>query len=161
VLDGNGASATDEDVTTKAMRLKAAKNLDSVGTSSRAKSFTSFSSSRIASNLSSVGVSLGRNSSDVVVSTSVLKHMEYDRFTVAPKVSTVSESSLLDDEEAHATMDGQLLSSLVGVVSEVVMDETELSSLYDLRASGRKSKTSAEKRSLKRPKLTKSKVVSR
>jgi hypothetical protein len=58
-------------------------------------------------------------------------------------------------------MDGQLLSSLVGVVSEVVMDETELSSLYDLRASGRKSKTSAEKRSLKRPKLTKSKVVSR
>jgi hypothetical protein len=73
----------------------------------------------------------------------------------------VSDSSLLDDEEAHATMDGQLLLSLVGVVSEVVLDEMELISLYDLRVSGHKSKTSAEKRSLKRPKLTKSKIVSR
>jgi hypothetical protein len=49
-------------------------------------------------------------------------------------------------------MDGQLLSSLVGVVLELVLDEMELSSLYDLRASSHKSKTSAKKRSLKRPK---------
>jgi hypothetical protein len=79
--------------------------------------------------------------------------MEYDHFTVAPKGSTVSDSSLLDDEEAHATMDGRLLSSLVGVVSEVVLDETELISLYDLRASGRNSKTSNEKRSAQANKI--------
>jgi hypothetical protein len=72
----------------------------------------------------------------------------------------VSENPFLDDEEANATMDGQLLSSLVGVGSEVCLDETYLSSLYELRASGHKSKTSAEKRSLKRPKVSKSKVVS-
>jgi hypothetical protein len=111
--------------------------------------------------LSSIGVSLGRSSSDIAVSTSVLKHMEYDRLTVAPKVSAVSDISVIDDEEANATMDGQLLSSLVGVVSEVVLEETELCSLYDLRASGRKSKTSAEKRSRKRPKVTKNNDVSR
>ena len=58
-------------------------------------------------------------------------------------------------------MDGQLLSSLVGVVSEVGLDETEPRSLYDLRASGRKSRTSAEKRSSKRPKVSKSKIISR
>jgi hypothetical protein len=107
--------------------------------------------------LSSIGVPLGRSSSDIAVSTSVLKHMEYDRLTVAPKVSAVSDISLIDDEEANATMDGQLLSSLVGVV----LEETELCSLYDLRASGRKSKTSAEKRSRKRPKVTKNNDVSR
>jgi hypothetical protein len=145
----------------KAMRRKAEQNLDTIGTSSSSKSFTCFSPSRIAVNLSSLGVSLGKNSRDIMVSTSVLKHMEYDRLTVVPKVSNVLDTSPLDDEEANATMDGQLLSSLVGVVSEVVLDETELSSLYDLRASGRKSKTSAEKRSRKRPKVQKTQVVSR
>jgi hypothetical protein len=58
-------------------------------------------------------------------------------------------------------MNGQLLSSLVGVVSEVVLNETELSSLSDLGASGRKSKISAEKRSRKQPKVPKSQIVSR
>jgi hypothetical protein len=47
-----------------------------------------------------------------MVSTSVLRHMEYDRLNVIPKVSNVSESSLLDDEEANDTVDGQLLCSL-------------------------------------------------
>jgi hypothetical protein len=160
-MDADGASVTDEDVMKKAMRRKADQNLDTSGMTPSSKSFTRFSDSRIAANLSSIGVSLGNSSRDVSISTSVLKHMEYDRLTVLPKVSTLSENPFLDDEEANATMDGQLLSSLVGVVSEVGLDETELSSLYDLRASGRKSKTSAEKRSLKRPKVSKSKVVSR
>jgi hypothetical protein len=160
-MDADGASTTDEDVMTKAMRRKAELNLDTAGTSSPSKSFTCFSPSRIAVNLSSLGVSLGKNSRDIMVSTSVLKHMEYDRLTVVPKVSNVLDTSPLDDEEANATMDGQLLSSLVGVVSEVVLDETELSSLYDLRASSRKSKTSTEKRSRKRPRIPKAQVVSR
>jgi hypothetical protein len=62
----------------KAMRRKAVRNLDTVGTSPSAKSYSNFSCTRIASNLSSIGVSLGRSSSDIAVSTSVLKHMEYD-----------------------------------------------------------------------------------
>jgi hypothetical protein len=53
-------------------------------------------------------------------------------------------------------VDGQLLCSLVGVVSEVGFNETELGSLYELRASGRKSKSSLEKKSRKRAKFTKS-----
>jgi hypothetical protein len=87
--------------------------------------------------------------------------MEYDCLTLVPKVSNVLDTSLLDDEEVHATMDGQLLSSLVGVVLEAVLDKTELSPLYDLRASGRKSKTSTEKKSRKRAKFSKSQVVPR
>jgi hypothetical protein len=42
----------------------------------------------------------------------------------------------LDEEEANATLDGQLLSSLVGVVSEIDLDEARLGSLFELQASG-------------------------
>jgi hypothetical protein len=75
--------------------------------------------------------------------------MEYDRSNVIPKVSNVSESSLLDEEEVNDTTDGQLLSSLERVVLEVGFDETGLGSLYKLRASGRKSKSSLEKKTRK------------
>jgi hypothetical protein len=71
------------------------------------------------SNFNSVGVSLGKNSHDIKVLTSVLKHMEYDCLTVVHNVSNVLNTSRLEVEEANATMDGQLLSSLIGVVSEV------------------------------------------
>jgi hypothetical protein len=50
-------------------------------------------------------------------------------------------------EEVDATTDGQLLSSLVGVISEVHLDELGLSSLYELQASRRKSKLSSRKNS--------------
>jgi hypothetical protein len=160
-VDANGVSAMDEDMLTKAMHRMAGQNLDSIGTSPSSKSFLKFSPSCIASNLSSVGVSLGNNSRDIKVSTNVLKNMEYDCLTLVPKVSNVLDTSLLEDEEAHATMDGHLLSSLVGVVLEAVLDKTELSSLYDLRVSGRKSKTSTEKKSRKWAKFSKSQVVPR
>jgi hypothetical protein len=38
--------------------------------------------------------------------------MEYDRLTVSPKLQNVVENTVLDEEEANATIDGQLLSSL-------------------------------------------------
>ena len=41
----------------------------------------------------------------------------------------------------HATVDGQLLSHLVGEVSEVDFDDTGLASMYELKASGQKSKS--------------------
>jgi hypothetical protein len=76
--------------------------------------------------------------------------MEFDRLMVIPKVSTVLDSTYVDEEEAIATSDGQLLSNLVGEVSEVDLDDDDLYSLYELKASRRKSKSSSNKKSRKR-----------
>jgi hypothetical protein len=57
-------------------------------------------------------------------------------------------------------LDGELLSSLVGVVLEIDLNEAMLGSLYELQASGRKSKKSPNKRTSKRAKVSKLKVVS-
>jgi hypothetical protein len=91
--------------------------------------------------LNSVGVSLGSNLNKIIVSTNVLRHLEFDRIKVIPKISNVSEPLLLDEEEADTTIDGQVLGNLVGVVSEVSLDEAGLGSLYKLREYGRKSKS--------------------
>ena len=72
--------------------------------------------------------------------------MEIDRLKVSPKCSSKASTIQLDDEEEEATYDGQLLSHLVGEVSEVGLDETGLGSFYDLKASGRKSKSTSAKR---------------
>jgi hypothetical protein len=69
-------------------------------------SFNYFSSSHISSNLNSVGVSLGSNLNKIIFSTNVLRHLEFDRIKVIPKISNVSEPLLLDEEEADTTIDG-------------------------------------------------------
>jgi hypothetical protein len=76
------------------------------------------------------------------------------------RARNVADHTELGDEKANATLDGQLLSSLVGVVSEVYLNEAMLDSLYELQASDRKSKKSPNKRTSKRVKVPKSKVVS-
>ena len=144
---------TDEDSLQRAMRRKAVHNLDSLGTELKSKSFLSFSPTSIQSKLGSVGLKLGSNKSQVEVSTNVLRHMEYDRLTVIPKASTVLTATYMDEEEANATSDGQLLSHLIGEVSEVGLDEVGLSSLYELTATGRKSKSASNKASRKRAKF--------
>ena len=53
------------------------------------------------------------------MSTKALRHMEFDRLKFTPKFSSKSDTTLIDDEEMHANTDGQLLSHLVGEVSEV------------------------------------------
>ena len=131
----------DEDSLKKAMRRKAERNLDSLGTDMKSKSLLSFSPLSIHSKLSSVGFNLGSSKSQVEVSTNVLRHMEYDRLTVIPKASTVLTTTYVDEEEANATSDGQLLSHLIGEVSEVGLDEDGISSLYELKATDRKSKS--------------------
>jgi hypothetical protein len=103
----------------KAMRRKAEKNLDTAG-NKKSASFTNFSDSHISSNLSSVGISLGSQSRDIAVSANVLRHLEYERLTVIPKVSTAVETTLLEDDEDET--DGHLLSSLVGSISEVDLE---------------------------------------
>jgi hypothetical protein len=87
--------------------------------------------------------------------------MEYDGLTASPKLQNVVENTGLDKEEVIATLDGQLLSSLVGVVSEIDLDETMLGSLYNLCASGRKSKSTFFSRTSKRGRVRKSKIVSK
>jgi hypothetical protein len=86
--------------------------------------------------------------------------MEYDCLTVSPNLQNVVENTGLDEEEAIATIDGQLLSSLVGVVSEIDLYKTMSGSLYDLCASGRKSKSTSFSRASKRGSVPKSKIVS-
>jgi hypothetical protein len=142
----------------KAMRRKAEKNLDTSG-NKKATSFTAFSDSRISSNLSSVGISLGRNRNDISVSANVLRHLEHDRLTVSPKVSTGPESTSLEDEEEDET-DVHLLSALVGNISEVDLEQSGLSSFYDLKASRRNSKSLAEKKNRRCSKASKLRKVS-
>jgi hypothetical protein len=157
----DGAGVTDEDVMQRAMRRKAELNLDTAGTKHAAKSFTSFSDSRIASNLCRVGVSLGSRSDEIVASANVLRQMELDRLTVASNGSTEPATSIIDDDEDDDILDGHLLLAIVGSVTEVDLQHSELSSVYDLDASARGSRSSAGKKSRRYGKNTKSKIVSR
>jgi hypothetical protein len=147
----DGATVTDEDSMHRAMRRKTELNLDYFGivTPSKAKYFLSFSTPDISSKLNRVGVRIGSSKKEIVVSSNVLRRMEVDRLTVTPKVSTFSNTTYVDNEEAIATTDGQLLSQLIGEVSDVIMDEARLSSLYELKASGRKSRSCSSKKGKK------------
>jgi hypothetical protein len=62
--------------------------------------------------------------------------MEHDHSTVDPMLRNVADNTILDEEEANPTMDGQLLSCLVGVVLEIDLNKAMLGSLYELQASG-------------------------
>jgi hypothetical protein len=141
----------------RAMRRKAEKNLDTAGTRQTSKSFTSFSDSRISSNLISLGVSLGTRPDEVSVSANVLRQTELDRLTVVPNDSTGLETPVDDDDGADDILDGQLLSSIIGSLTEVDLEHSELSSIYDLKASARGSRSSAGKKSRTYGKNTKSK----
>jgi hypothetical protein len=76
--------------------------------------------------------------------------MEFDRLTVIPKALTMLDSTYLDEDEAIATSDGQFFSHLVGEMSEVGLDEDDLYSLYELKASRQKSKSPSNKKPRKR-----------
>jgi hypothetical protein len=159
-MGADGGFATDEDTLSKAMRRKASANLDYSGINNCSKSFLSFSTPAISAKLGKVGVSLGSSDKDILVSSKALRHMEFDRLKCTPKVSSKADiSTTEDDDEAYANTDGQLLSHLVGDVSEVGSDEEMLGSIYDLKASFQKSKSSAAKKSSrpgKKAKLSKS-----
>jgi hypothetical protein len=143
----------------KAMRRKAVQNLDGAGTSPVSKSYLSFSTPVISSKLNSVGIKLGSNLNEINLSTNVLRRMEFDRPKVSPKLHDVLDDTDIDEEEANATMDGQLISNLVGIVSEGDLNEAMLGSLYELQASCRKSKSSSNKKPKKRVKVSKSTIV--
>ena len=113
----DGTAATDEDALSKAMRRKALQFTP--GMVSKSVSFVSQSTPQLSSRLFNVGVSLGRNEKEVLVSANALRHMEVDREKVSPCVLSTPTSHPLDDDEATDNVDGQLLSHLVGEVTEV------------------------------------------
>ena len=86
----------------------------------------------------------------MAISTKALRQLEYNRLTVIPKVPCKSDMSLSDEEEHDDTIDVPLLSHLVGDISEGGLDEATLSSLYDLKASDRKSRASSQKNNNKK-----------
>jgi hypothetical protein len=150
----------------KAMRRKAATNLDSKGMDKCTKSFLSFSTPQVSAKLNSVGVSLGSSLDTISVSTKALKHLEFDRLKVTPMFGTKSTSSPtnVDDDEAYAITDGQLLTQIVGEVLEVGTDDAMLGSCFELQATNRKSRASNIKRNAwpnKKARVTKSATVSK
>jgi hypothetical protein len=156
----DGFVATDEDTMQKAMRRKAVKNLDFSGMDHASSSFIAFPTQVLSSKLNSVGISLGKNDFEINVSANVLRHMEFDRLKVGPKSQNIVDTTDTDDEEAIATFDGQLLSNLVGSVSEVDFNDSMLGSLYELQASSRKSKPSSLFKSKQKGRVHKSTCVS-
>jgi hypothetical protein len=114
----------------KAMRGKATKNLDSDGMSSSFTSFTTFSDSKISSNLGRVGISLGRRPEDISVSANVLRHLEHERISLVPKASTGLETPILEEEEVDVISDGHLVLALVGSILEVDLEQPGLDSFF-------------------------------
>jgi hypothetical protein len=164
-VTADGASVTDEDSMQRAMRRKAEINLDYSGiiSPSKSKSFLSFSTPMISSKLANVGVNIGRNDKEILFSSNALRRMEVDHLMVIPKDSAFSCTTYDDDEEAIATSDGQLLSQLIREVSDVIMDEAKLSSLYELKASGQKSGSCSSRKGKlpkKRAKVSPTSIVS-
>lgn len=143
-MANGGRADTDEDSLAKSMQRKVIPNGGS--TSSSSKLFLSSSTISIIPKLSNVGGSLGNNQNDISVSTNSLRHLEYDRSKVTPRVSNKCFISHIKDEELHAKSDGQLLAHVVGEVSDVGLEEPGLSSLIELTASGRKSKSDRSKK---------------
>ena len=143
----------------KVMPILPKLNLDSSGTEFKSKSFLSFTPLSIQSKLNSVGFNLGSSKSMVEMSTNVLRHMEVDRLTVIPKASTVLTATYSDDEDESTSSDGHLISHLIGEVLGEGLDDDGLSSLYELKATCRKSKSTSNKYR-KRSKLSKSPIVS-
>ena len=127
------------------MCLRASRNLNFSQGTTTSKSFLSFSNSQVNSNLESLGLSLGRNAKERSVSASVLKNVESDRYRVTAKIKKSSNDHLtdsdLDEDEVDDRYDGQLLTHLVGDVSEVGLDDTRLEPFMDLTATGRRSKS--------------------
>jgi hypothetical protein len=160
----DGAVATDEDTMAKAMRRKAGSNLDFSAMNKCTKSFLTFSTPLIASKLNNVGVSLGSSINSISVSANALKLMEFDRIKLTPTISSKSDTSLTKNEDAYAISDSQLLTHLVGEVSEVGMDDGALGSCIELQAVEGKSRLSSIKRNAwpnKNVKVTKSPIVSK
>lgn len=186
VTSADEVAPADEDSLTKAMTAATKKNLDApvvpkmvdsamsnswstpygdapIGTPIiPVNSIVRLPNDRFTSNLSNLGVSLGNGVDKVVVSINTIKHMEIDRFRVAPNLnknnaSFTSVQNPFESDDEEAAPDGALPAHLVKDVSEVDLDDAELSiKICDLIATPQKSKLASKKKS----KSNKNKMVS-
>ena len=113
-----------------------------------------------------MGFSLGSSVDAISVSTKALKRMEFDRLKFSPMPTSKSDLSFsdVDDEDAYAVSDGQLLNHLVGEVSEVGLDDVAMGSCIELQATDRKSRSSSLKRNAwpnKKARFAKTPMVSK
>ena len=53
----------------------------------------------------------------------VISDLEFDQFTVAPKMSTILEPLVSDEEDVDAEHDGKLLSHLVNDMTKVDLND--------------------------------------
>ena len=109
----------------------------------------SFDNSKVSSNITRLGVSLGRNENEIDFSVKALKQVEFDRLTVAPKSRILVDPLVSDeeDEESDANHEGRLLSHLVQDATEVDLEDTMRDTmLCELVASVRKNKSSSGKK---------------
>ena len=187
----DGIARGDDDSLLKAMKRTAVRNLDDsfaarevtaptnqLHSASRIASFQQGTATRpsqslpslphvnVASNLKSLGVSLG--TSNVSFLLNVLKHIEVDRTKVATKprennqsISFVSEvDPFMTSDDEGDDIDGALLAHLVKDISEIDMEDVDQSNkICDLLVSTRKSKSSSKRKERKshpkNPKITK------
>jgi len=98
--------------------------------------------------LKSIGIYMGSSSKEINVSFNSLKRIEVDKVTVQPKnksVDTVVNPFDLSVEE-DLENDNKFLSHLIKDLTEVDLDDPDLGTrICDLKAIGRKFKSSAKK----------------
>lgn len=152
----------DDHTLEKTTRMAAKMNLEVLG-----KSFTTFSDSRISSNLNRVGINLGSDYSFVLASTVAIKKLEINRMVVCAKQKKTSKNNHkpleVSDEERESRLD-VVLDHISGNLNENT-HEQKIDQLIDLSSVNRRKKASKAKNTktgqlAKKPK-TPSKVVMR
>jgi hypothetical protein len=91
----------DEDLSTRAQRLKAIKNLDAPGTT-EIKSFLSFPNAKIRSTIISLGIAFGSNLDQGI---DLIKKTECGRLLEAPNLAAVPEAQDRLDEDFESEVD--------------------------------------------------------
>lgn len=125
--------------------MAAKRNLEDPGN----KSFSSFSDAQISSKVINLGISLGRDNSEVASSVISLKHIEIDRLKVAAKVKGSKKISTLVptpyDEIEEDILDADL-NHFGGDLNEEAFEEGLDHICCDLNVTPRKKKSKSSKK---------------
>jgi hypothetical protein len=139
----------------KVKKRAALKNLEPVEGKTSNSSFLSFSDVVVHSNLSNIGVTLGKNDSEVSDSIMCLKTLEAKRLPPKPSSKEMEEQhniALLDNEEDD-DLDNITLGHLCGDLMEEVMDEDSDHLSCDFQAVFKKNKSKSSSRNKKIAKI--------
>jgi hypothetical protein len=116
----------DEDLSTRAQRLKAIKNLDAPGTT-EIKSFLSFPNAKIRSTIISLGIAFGSNLDQGI---DLIKKTECGRLLEAPNLAAVPEAQDRLDEDFESEVDSDFGLDL-NVIKHLTGDITDNVSGFD------------------------------